>query len=154
MDQHGDGVFVFSPRALYTVGIDYGGVLIESSPFNSSETSYVLLEIPLVKFNVQVYDEDGKKLKKATIYLYSYIDSWVLLDEYEKNGAAAAKLEAVEGGTYRVYIVATGLNFYSPGFTISEGITIDVAPLTMTIVIENLTGDPISSQWFQIYNED
>ncbi|MHA1910327.1 MAG: type IV pilin [Candidatus Kariarchaeaceae archaeon] len=155
LDRDGDGVFVFSPKALFTVGIDYGGVIIESPLFNSSETSYVLLEIPLDRFDVHVVGLDGRNLRRAPVYLYSYTDNWVLIDyDQRTNGRGIADFEAVEGGTYRVYVIASGYNFYSSSFTISEGITIEVAPLSMTVAIENSIGDPITGQWFKIYNED
>jgi flagellin-like protein len=154
LNKQGNGIFVLSPKSLFTIGINYGGLSIESALFNSSLEDYVELIIPLDKFTVHVVDQDGKDLDKAVVYLYSYSTDWNLIDEKKTKKKGDAKFEAVSGGNYRVYVSASGLNFYSANFTISEGVTIEVAPSSMTIAIENSLGEAIPDQWFNIYNED
>lgn len=152
LNSNGNATFLLQPNTIYTVGIDYGNV-IQTSPFNSTVNSSVVLVVTTVSFTIHVKQADGSNLANAWVYLYSASQISSYLGNGQTNSGGQTTFSAPESGMYRVYVYSSSpyLYFYSGNFTISAGATIVIQPTPATLKVTTSNGDVLANTYVYLY---
>lgn len=148
----GNVTMILPTNTIVTVGMDYG-VIIQSSPFNTSITHSINLVITTANFNINVKDASGNDLSGARVYLYVASTQWTYLGYGTTDSNGLAAFSAPAGGNYRVYVYNSNpyFYFYSGNFTISDGATVVIQPSSFTINVKAPDGTPLVSEYVYLY---